>query len=260
MELIDSHCHIDVEAFAVDRAEVLASCRQSGLIGLVVPAIQRSGWAGLLAVCHQHSGLYPALGLHPVFLEHHQTADLAALEKRLAESNDLVAVGEIGLDYYIADLDRKRQGALFDAQLAIAKAANLPVILHVRKAHEDVLSLLKHHRVKGGIVHAFNGSIELAKQYQALGFKLGFGGSLSYARAKKLRTLAKALPLTAIVLETDAPDMVGEKYRGQRNSPAYLPDYMAVLSELRDEPIEAIAKATCHNVRLALALPPSNIL
>lgn len=255
MQLIDSHCHIDVDAFDADRAEVLARCQARGIRQLVVPAIQCSGWARLLSICSQHAGLYPALGLHPLFVDQHQDCDLPQLEAALAESTDVIAVGEIGLDHYLPELDRQRQLELFEAQLSIARSAELPVILHVRKAHEPVLKALKKIRVEGGIAHAFNGSLELAKQYTDLGFKLGFGGSLTYSRATKLRSLAQRLPLASVVLETDAPDMAGEQYQGQRNSPEYLPDYLAVLAELRDENVEEIARISSDNVRSVLALP-----
>jgi len=254
MELIDSHCHIDVTDFDADRAEVLAACRARGVGQIVVPAVERNTWDKLLAVCHQNPGLYPALGLHPMYIAQHQDGDLTALVRALADHPEVVAVGEIGLDFYVADLDRERQRTLFEGQLQIAKAAQLPVLLHVRKAHAEVLESLKRFQPVGGIAHAFNGSMEIAKQYLDLGFKLGFGGAMTYPQAKKLRRLASELPLSAIVLETDAPDMEGEQYHGQRNSPAYLADYLAVLAELRGESVEDIAKATSANVREVLNL------
>ncbi len=254
MEIIDSHCHIDVTDFDADRDVVLAECRAQGVSRIVVPGIVAAGWDKLLQVCRQYTGLYPALGLHPVLLVGHGANDLTRLEQRLASESDVIAVGEIGLDFYLAELDRQRQIALFEAQLAIANTANLPVILHVRKAHEQVIAILKQLRPTGGIVHAFNGSLEQAQQYIDLGFKLGFGGMMTYAHAIKLRKLAKQLPLAAIVLETDAPDMSGQPCRGQRNSPQYLPQYLTALAEIRAESAEHIAAVTTQNAMAVLAI------
>ena len=166
----------------------------------------------------------------------------------------LVAVGEIGLDYYVDGLDRDRQQQLFEAQLKIARAADLPVILHVRKAHDDVLSTLKRVRVRGGICHAFNGSLQQAGQYMDLGFRLGFGGMLTYERSSRLRGLAGALPLEMLVLETDAPDMTVARHRGERNSPEYLPDCLAALAAVRGETEQHVANVTTANARAVLRL------
>ncbi len=254
MEIIDSHCHIDVADFDADRDQVLADCRALGVSRLVVPAVMVAGWGNLLKVCRTTPGLYPALGLHPVYVEQHTHQDLDALARRIADEPDVIAVGEIGLDFFLAELDRQRQLDLFEAQLQIAAAADLPVILHVRKAHAHVIELLKKVRVRGGIVHAFNGSLEQAKKYTDMGFKLGFGGMLSYERSHKLHRLAKALPLEAMVLETDAPDMTGAAHHGQRNSPQYLPEYLNALAQLRQESAEHVAKVTSQNAIDVLGL------
>lgn len=254
MEIVDSHCHIDVAAFDADRDQVLADCHGVGVTRLVVPAVAAAGWDKLLGVCRGNAGLYPALGLHPVYVDQHRQQDLDALASRINSEPDVVAVGEIGLDFFLAELDRQRQLDLFDAQLQIAKSANLPVILHVRKAHAQVIELLKKCRVRGGVVHAFNGSLEQAKEYIGLGFKLGFGGMLSYERSRKLHLLAKALPLDAMVLETDAPDMPGAGHAGQRNSPQFLLEYLTALAELRQENIEHVAEVTTQNAIAVLGL------
>ena len=253
MEIIDTHCHLDVAQFDADRQAVLASARAAGVAGIVVPGVEAKGWDGLWSLCTAEPDLFPALGLHPVYLEQHSESDLAALESQLA-SRRPVAIGEIGLDYFVTDLDRARQQALFEAQLAIARAAGLPVILHVRKAHDQVLAVLRRIRVPGGIAHAFNGSLQQAQHYIDLGFKLGFGGMLTYERSTRLRTLARGLPLEALVLETDAPDLVVAQHRGERNSPEYLPYCLAALAEVRGEPIERVAQQTSANARAVLAL------
>lgn len=253
MELIDSHCHLDVAAFDDDRPAVLARSHQAGVLGIVVPGIQASGWPALQSLCQGAAGLYPALGLHPVFLDRHQPADVPLLEARLAEQ-PAVAVGEIGLDYHVKDLDRERQQQLFEAQLVIARDAGLPVILHVRKAHDQVLATLKRIRVRGGICHAFNGSLQQASKYRDLGFRLGFGGMLTFERSTRLRKLAAALPLDSMVLETDSPDMTVSQHQGERNSPEYLPYVLAALAAVRSEDPLEVAQATTANAREVLML------
>ncbi len=246
MRLIDTHCHLDVAEFDADRSVILERCRSAGIVGIVVPAIHVAGWKKLLELCRHEADLHPALGLHPVYINSHRDADLTALEEALAIEKPL-AVGEIGLDFFLSELDLHRQVEIFEAQLSIAREANLPVLLHVRKAHDQVLAALRRIRVPGGIAHAFNGSQQQARQYLELGFKLGFGGTLTYERSKKIRQLAQDLPLEAIVLETDAPDMVVSQHRGERNSPEYLPEVLMALSEVRDEDVSNLADQTTQN-------------
>lgn len=256
MELIDTHCHLDCREFDLDRAAVLVRARAVGVTELVIPAIARSGWAGLLALCDSDAGLHPALGLHPVYLDVHEDADLAALERLVAERRPL-ALGEIGLDYFVSGLDRGRQQRLFEAQLAIAREAGLPVLLHVRRAHAQVLATLKRIRVRGGIAHAFSGGVEEARRYLDLGFALGFGGMLTFERSTRLRSLAAALPAESLVLETDAPDLTVAAHRGERNSPEYLPDVLAALAGVRGEDPAVVAARTSATARAVLGLAGS---
>lgn len=256
MELIDSHCHIDVADFDADRDAILARCRGAGITRIVVPAVTAAAWDDLLALCRAQPGLLPALGLHPVYLDAHHSAHVAALAERVQQERP-IAVGEIGLDYFVAALDRERQQALFEAQLKVARDADLPVLLHVRKAHDPVLAALRRMRVKGGIAHAFNGSLQQARQYLDLGFKLGFGGTLTYQRSHKIRRLAAELPEEAIVLETDAPDMAVASHRGERNSPEYLTEVLAALAEVRDDTPARLAAITTANACQVLGLAPA---
>lgn len=253
LELIDTHCHLDVAEFDADRDQVLARCRARGVRRLVIPAVDAAHWSSLLDLCRREPGLYPALGLHPVYLEQHRGEDIQALETALAEHGP-VAVGEIGLDYFVDGLDRERQQRLFEAQLAAARTAGLPVILHVRKAHDQVLAALRRIRVPGGIAHAFNGSLQQAQQYLDMGFRLGFGGTLTYERSRRIRALAASLPLEAIVLETDAPDMAVAAHRGERNSPEYLPDCLQALAEVRHQDPGLVAEQTSRNACTVLRL------
>jgi len=244
--VIDTHCHLDDPAFESDRDQVLAQARAAGVTRLVVPAIRAAGWSGLLELCEREEGLYPALGLHPLYLDQHRPGDLDALSRWL-DCRRPLAVGEIGLDFYVPDLDPLGQQALFEGQLRLAAFAQLPVLIHARKSHDQVLACLKRIPVQGGIVHAFNGSLQQAHRYLDLGFKLGFGGMLTFARSRHLRTLAAALPVTALVLETDAPDMTGAAHQGERNSPAYLPDILRALAEIRGLDTDELALQTSLN-------------
>jgi len=253
MDLIDTHCHLDVKDFDVDRSQVLQRSRAAGVKRMVVPAVDRAHWAGLIGLCNAEDGLYPALGLHPVFIDSHRDEDLDALQAAIAQQPP-VAIGEIGLDFYVRELDRDRQQHFLEAQLQLAKNAALPVILHVRKAHDEVLSTLRRLQVAGGTVHAFNGSLQQAGQYLDLGFKLGFGGMLTYQRSSKLRKLARDLPLDALVLETDAPDMTVCTHQGERNSPEYLPECLRALAEVRTEAMEYLAEKTTENACTVFSL------
>ncbi|MGM0595048.1 MAG: TatD family hydrolase [Pseudomonadota bacterium] len=246
MELFDTHCHLDVAEFAPDRDAVLAAAHRVGVSRLIIPAITQAGWDGLLSFCRHGTGLFPALGLHPVFSEDHRDEHLAQLRDYVVRERP-VAIGEIGLDFFIPEPDRGRQTELFEAQLAIAEEFQLPVLVHVRKAHDQVLVSLKKFSLPGGIAHAFNGSMQQAQQYLELGFCFGFGGMLTYERSKKIRKLAAELPLDHIVLETDAPDMTTAAHHGERNSPEYLPEVLAALAEVRGEPPESLAAVTTAN-------------
>jgi TatD DNase family protein len=250
MRLVDTHCHLDVADFDGDRPAVLSAARAAGVEAIVVPGIDAAGWDRLLALCASDDGLYPALGLHPVYLQRHRDADLAALERRV-DLERPVAIGEIGLDFHLPDADPEPQLALCRAQLRIAQAAGLPVLLHVRKAHDAMLGLLRETPVVGGIAHAFNGSLQQAQHYLDLGFCLGFGGMLTFERSTRLRRLAAELPLEAIVLETDAPDLTVASHQYERNSPAYLPEVLQALAAARDaDPAKVAAQTTANALRL----------
>jgi TatD DNase family protein len=254
MELFDSHCHLDVSEFDADRDAVLARARAAGVTRMVVPAVAAAGWSGLLELCRREQGLYPALGLHPVYVDSHRDEDLVELP-RLVAAERPVAIGEIGLDFFVKGLDRERQQLLFEQQLQIADEFALPVLLHVRKAHDQVLATLKTMRFPhGGIAHAFNGSLQQAGQYLEMGFKFGFGGMLTYERSSKLRLLAAELPLESIVLETDAPDMSPADHHGWRNSPEYLPEVLRVLAQLRGLEEGVLAPQLLANTRALLKL------
>jgi TatD DNase family protein len=246
MELVDTHCHLDFSDFDRDRSDILVRCQAAGINKIVVPGVTQAGWKSLLQLCESTPGVFPAFGLHPMFLQQHSPEHLGLLEEQINLYRPL-AIGEIGLDFMLKDSDKEDQIKYFTAQLDIAKNADLPVLLHVRKAHDEVLMRLKKSAVRSGIAHAFNGSLQQARKYIDLGFKLGFGGTLTYAGSKKIRALAKELPIESIVLETDAPDMVVESHRGERNSPEYLTLILASLAEVRGRAVDDLARQTTAN-------------
>lgn len=249
--LIDTHTHLDFPEFDADRAEVLDRARALGVKRQVLMGVTRGNWQRIWELATTQDDLYAAFGLHPIYLGEHQPAHLDELRTMLlahAGHPKLCAVGEIGLDYYLEDLDRDAQQALFEAQLAIASDAQLPVLLHVRRSHAAVIATLKRFRLqRAGIVHAFAGSVEEAREYLKLGFRLGLGGAPTWPQANRLRKVVPQLPLEAIVLETDAPDMAPSMHPQQRNSPEYLPDICANLADLLGIPPDALAAASSRN-------------
>ncbi len=251
---IDSHCHLDAVEFDADRDQVVLVARQAGVAGLVVPAVSADGFAKARQVVARYPGCALALGLHPIYLDRHQPDDLWRLRAAL-QRGGVVAVGEIGLDGLVPGLDMARQEALLVAQLQLAAEFGLPVLLHIRRAQDRVLKYLRAIRVPGGIAHAFNGSLQQAQAFIQLGFRLGFGGALTFERAQRIRELARSVPLDSLVLETDAPDMSPSWCYRQRNSPAELPAIAAALARLRDLPLPELAAATSANLRAALRLP-----
>lgn len=251
MKLIDSHCHIDFEQFSQDRTKVLAAARANNVEKFIVPGVMQSTWDNLIKLCEQHRGLYYALGLHPMFIHTHKPHHLHELNDYLHHYQPC-AVGEIGLDFYDRSLSKDKQQQFLDAQLALACEYALPVILHVRKAHEEVLLALKKYPVIGGIVHAYNGSMQQAERYLKANFKFGFGGMLTYERSTHLRYLAKHLPIESIVLETDSPDMTVQQHRGERNSPEYLHFCCLALAEIRQMSVQQISDITSANTSQTL--------
>lgn len=253
MELIDSHCHLDVGEFDADRSQVVDRARAAGVRQQVVPAIDAAGWPGLKAVCDRFDGLHPAYGLHPMYLASHEDAHLATLDDWIGRERP-VAVGECGLDYYVEGLDRDRQQFLFEAQLSLARDHDLPVIVHARRAVDPVIAAIRAVGGLRGVVHSFSGSPEQARQLWDLGFLVGLGGPVTYARAKRLRRLAARMPVEFLLLETDSPDQPDAGRRGQRNEPARLIRILETVAELRDEAPDTVAAATTANARRLFGL------
>ena len=266
---IDTHCHLDASEFAPDRDAVREQARTAGVGLCVLPAVQRRDWPLVQALALQQGDAY-ALGIHPLYVPQADVQDLQALDEALSAARGdprLVAVGEIGLDFFLPALCepdmRERQWQFYTAQLRLARQHGLPVILHVRRSADLLLKGLRQVGVCGGIAHAFNGSAQQAQAFIDLGFALGFGGAMTFERATALRELARSLPLDALVLETDAPDIPPQwlyrtaeaRANGQpqgRNSPAELPRIAQVLAESRGIDRARLAEATSRNARRVL--------
>jgi TatD DNase family protein len=244
--LIDTHCHLDAAEFDADREAVHAAARAAGVETIVVPAVEVSAFARTRETVSRYPGCVAAYGIHPLYVMQAADDDLAALRQWLLAERP-VAVGEIGLDLYVADIDPARQEHFFVEQLRLARDFDLPVLLHVRRAVDAVLKQLRRFKVRSGIAHAFNGSRQQADEFIKLGFALGFGGAITYDGSTRIRELARHLPLEAIVLETDAPDIPPAWLNGGRNTPAELPRIAAVLAELRELPVAELAQRTAAN-------------
>lgn len=262
---IDTHCHLDAPEFDADRAQVRARAAAAGVGHCVLPAVSTAHFDGIRALAHQFGDSY-ALGIHPLFTPQATEADLERLDRALADHRDdprLVAVGEIGLDGFVPGLDWERQLFFYREQLRLAHRHGLPVILHVRRSADALLRELRRQIVGGGIAHAFNGSVQQAQAFTDLGFCLGFGGTLTYERAQQIRRLATDLPLHALVVETDAPDIpphwlyrtaqerAGGAAQG-RNEPGQLPAIAQVLAQLRGLAPGELAAATSANAARVL--------
>jgi TatD DNase family protein len=244
----DSHCHLDVEEFAADRPAVLARARAAGVCGQIIPAIDAAHWPGIRALCAANDDLHAAYGLHPMLLDRHRPEHLEQLADWL-RAEPRAAIGECGLDWFVEDLDRGQQQFYFEAQLELARRFDRPLVLHARRAVEDVTLAVRRIGGLRGIVHSFSGSEEQARQLFELGFLLGIGGPVTYERARRLRRIVATMPIEHLVLETDAPDQPDAAHRGLRNEPARIVEVLRVVAELRGEPEDRIAAATTANVR-----------
>jgi TatD DNase family protein len=275
---IDTHCHLDAPEFDLDRTAVHARARAAGVGLLVLPAVCSANLDSVRELAHAGSDAY-ALGLHPMFVEREEEGALLRLAARLhahAADPRLVAVGEIGLDGFVPGQDAALQSRCCADQLALARELGLPVILHLRRSADALLALLRRTRVRGGIAHAFNGSLQQAQAFLDLGFKLGFGGAMTHERALQIRRLAAQLPAEAWVLETDAPDIppawlylpAAERAAGiaaggpaqGRNEPAELPRIAQTMAALRGLSLDEVARQNAANAvaalpRLAALLP-----
>lgn len=254
MVLVDSHCHLDAAEFDADRDEVILRARAAQVTLQVVPAVDAAGWPKLRDVCARDPGLFPAYGLHPMYLASHREEHLSQLREWI-ERERPVAVGECGLDYFVEDLDRDAQSHYFEGQLHLAREFDLPVIVHARRAVDAVIGAIRKVGRLRGVVHSYSGSPEQARQLWDLGFLIGLGGPVTYDRANRLRRLAATMPLEYLLLETDAPDQPDAGIRGQRNEPSRLKEVLGAITRLREEDEAQIAATTTANARRLFGLP-----
>jgi TatD DNase family protein len=255
MELVDSHAHIDVAEFDADRNAVLARARSAGVTRQIVPAIALGGFAKLRDLCRSESGLHPAYGLHPMYLAEHRDGHLEELGAWIEQEHP-VAVGECGLDFHVDGLDPDVQRRYFRRQLQIAAEFDLPVVLHARRAVDEVIATLRRAGGLRGVVHSFSGSPEQARQLWNLGFCVGIGGPVTYARARRLRGIVASMPLEYLLLETDSPDQPLHGHQGARNEPALLSEVCACVAALRGVAADEIAAVTTGNAQRLFGLPP----
>ncbi len=249
--LIDTHCHLDDKTFDADRDEIVLNARASGIGKIVVPSVSVHNLSKVRACCSRYDLCLPAYGIHPLFVEASRDDDVKVLQQylhhELSGEFPPVAIGEIGLDFFVQGADLSRQAFFFTEQLKIAREFDLPVLLHVRRAVDEVLKYLRRFGIGKGIAHAFNGSFQQAEALIKQGFKLGFGGAMTYPRATRIRKLATELPLESIVLETDAPDIAPAWLAGGRNTPQELLGIANTLAELRGVGVDVIIRAVSVN-------------
>lgn len=262
---VDSHCHLDASEFGETSLALAEEAACMGLSGIVIPAVHRSNFTRVQALVKQRQDCFFALGIHPMYVATSQETDLQFLREQiqglLSQPADhvasrLVAVGEIGLDYFVPELClsplKEKQEYFYFEQLKIARDFDLPVLLHVRKSQDQILKFLRRISVRGGIAHAFNGSQQQAQQFIAMGFKLGFGGAMTFTRALQIRRLASQLPVTSLVLETDAPDIAPRWCHPGLNTPGELVQIGHELANLRGITHSEAARQTTRNALDAL--------
>ena len=248
VDLVDSHCHLDDDSLAADLPQVLHRAQRVGVRQILVPAISARLWSRLRGLVATVAGAHAAYGLHPMYLREHRPEHLDQLGDWLEQERP-VAVGECGLDYYLPELDPARQVELFTAQIQLARDFDLPLVIHARRSVDDVSKYLRRQPGCRGVVHSFAGSLEQARRLFRLGFLLGIGGPVTYTRARRLRSVVQALPVEALLLETDAPDQPGASHRGERNEPAYIAEVLETVAALRVTSPAELAAATSRNAR-----------
>lgn len=246
MLLNDSHCHLDDDRFDEDRDQVMQRAFEQGLRQFIIPATTARRWDKVRIVSEAYAGVYASYGLHPMFMPEHKMKHLSDLDVWL-DTENAVAVGECGLDFYQGNSDQQQQLELFRGQLEIARNHKLPVIIHARKSLDLILREIRRSVVTPGVIHSFSGSLQQAEQLFDLGFKLGIAATVSFERAKKLRSIVSSIDINALLIESDAPDQAGEQHRGYRNEPAFIIDHLKVMAELRGMHVNDLAQKLTQN-------------
>lgn len=246
--LIDTHCHLDFESFDDDRDQVIERSIDRGISDIIIPGAQKKYWHRIKNLCKNNQLLHPCYGLHPYWSGEHKKKDIDELDTYI-NKNRPVAVGECGLDFRPQQAEKKIQLYFFNAQLDIARSNKLPVVIHSVKATETVIKTIKKYKDLRGMVHSFSGSSEQARQLIDCGFFISISGSVTYDKARKIRKTAKDIPLTSLLLETDAPDQPDKLHDKKRNEPSYLINTLNVVAELRATSVQEIAEQTSENAK-----------
>jgi len=247
-EIIDTHCHLDFDAFDDDREEVIRRAAQKNISRIIIPATQKSNWQPIYDLCENDESLLPCYGFHPYWADEPGSKDIDSLEKWI-NSKLCVGIGECGLDYRMDQIDKQTQVKVFEAQLKIAANNNLPIVIHSVNATEDIINLIKKHPGITGKMHSYSGSYQQAQQLIDLGFYISFGGTITYKGASKHRATASKIPLSALIIESNAPDQPDSKHKNERNEPAYITNVLECLDELREENIDEITQQTTLNAK-----------
>lgn len=243
--LIDTHCHLDFECFDKDREQVIADAHNNHVEKIIIPGTEKKFWARISNLCHKEE-LYACYGLHPYWVNQHKPEDIKTLKQTLTEKQ-CVAVGECGLDFRSGQAEKSEQLRYFEAQLALAQEMTLPVVIHAVRATETVINCLKKHPSLTGMIHSYSGSLEQAMQLIDMGFYISIGGTVTFEQARKVRNTVSNIPLSALLLETDAPDQPDILHKGRRNEPAFLTQTLKTIAELRQESPDLIARQTTFN-------------
>lgn len=247
-EIIDTHCHLDFNAFDDDRELVIKRAREKNISHIIIPATQKNNWRTIDELCEQDKTFYACFGLHPYWAEKHSDEDIEALNEWILKSC-CIGIGECGLDYREGQADKKIQLEIFEAQLKIAAENKRPVTIHSVNATEDIINLIKKYPGISGKMHSYSGSLQQAQQLIGLGFYISYGGTITYHNATKHRNTASKIPLSSLMIESNAPDQPDQKHKNERNEPAYITNVLACLSELREESLEDITQQTTLNAK-----------
>ena len=260
--LIDTHCHIYFDRYDVDRDEIITRASDAGVTRIINPAIDLPTCEAGIALTQRYEGMFAAVGIHPNSTADFKPSDIDAI-RQFATHEKVIAIGEIGLDYYWDKSPKAKQAEAFRAQLALATELELPVIIHNREASEDVMDILETWvqtlplslQDRPGVLHSFSAPPEIAERALEAGFYLGFTGPITFKKADELRKIAAQVPMERILVETDGPFLTPAPHRGKRNEPAYIPYIVDRLASLKTVSIEQMGEATTANAERLFQLP-----
>ncbi|MEA2572725.1 MAG: TatD DNase family protein [Chloroflexia bacterium] len=255
LPLVDSHAHLDSPDFAGDTDELVSRAREKGLVGIVSIGFEPDGWQATLQLAERYEMVFPAIGIHPNSADQASEASLSELES-LCRRHKVVGLGETGLDYYREYVSHEQQRESFQAHLDLARQLDLPVIIHNRDAHADILDILKRDgQGTRGVMHSFSGDVAYAEECMALGYMISLAGPVTFKKAVDKHEVAAAVPLDMLLVETDCPYLTPEPFRGRRNEPSYVYYTAEAIARIRGVPFEVLAEATTANAARLFGLP-----